>query len=86
MFLEENIVFVVAAIFILVIACFWGVMCYIISAAYYRRSPSQNINTFEEDGKEYTDNDCNNSLFFKSLDYHKNRSNEGQRVIRFNSI
>ena len=86
MFLEENIVFVVAAIFILGIACFWGVMCYIISAAYYRRSPSQNINTFEEDGKEYTDNDCNNSLVFKSLDYHKNRSTEGQRVIRFNSI
>ena len=86
MFLEENIVFVVAVVFILGIACFWSAMCYIIAAAYYRRRHSQNINTFEEDGKECIDNDCMNSFVSESLDYHKNRSNEGQRVIRFNSI
>ena len=86
MFLEENIVFVVAVVFILGIACFWSAMCYIIAAAYYRRRHSQNINTFEEDGKESTFNNCNNGLVFESLDYLQNRSNEGQRVNRFNSI
>ena len=86
MFLEENIVFVVAVVFILGIACFWSAMCYIIAAAYYRRRHSQNINTFDEDGKESTFNNCNNGLVSESLDYPQNRSNEGQRVNRLNSI
>ena len=68
MFLEENIVFVVAAIFILGIACFWSVMCYLIAVAYYRYHHLHNRNMFEEEGKETSDNEIVNTLSHESLD------------------
>ena len=86
MFLEENIVFVVATVFILGIACFWSVMCYLIAVAYYRHYYSQNRNMFEEDGKETSDNELIDTVSYEYLDYPSNRPNEGHRVNKFNSI